>query len=374
MKNLTLLLLLAGMLSACGEDKPAAPAAGAVRPALTVELVTPRSEDWPRLLTANGNVAAWQESVIGAEVAGYRIAEVLVEVGSTVRKGAVLARIDAATVGSEVAEAKAAVAELEAAVAEARANAQRALELQARGFYSQQMNTQYQTSEQASTARLAAARARLQAAELRLGRTQVLAPDDGVVSARSASVGSLTQPGQELFRLIRGGRLEWRAEVASADLASIQPGVVARLTAPGGATVEGKVRSVAPSVDAGSRNGVVYVDLAPSSGIRAGMFARGEFLLGSAPAQTVPEGALVLREGFAYLFRLEGEDHVAQTKVTLGRRLDGRVEIVDGLPAGARVVAAGAGFLADGDRVRVVAPAAAANPATAGSANAGDAK
>ena len=78
-----------------------------------------------------------------------------------------------------------------------------------------------------AAARLAAARARQQAAELKLSKTNVLAPDDGVISARSAVVGSLTQTGQELFRLIRGGRLEWRAEVPSADLVKVKPGQIA---------------------------------------------------------------------------------------------------------------------------------------------------
>ncbi|HPP46591.1 MAG TPA: efflux RND transporter periplasmic adaptor subunit, partial [Accumulibacter sp.] len=203
-------------------------------------------------------------------------------------------------------------------------------------------------------ARLAAAQARRQAAELRLRKTQVLSPDDGVISARSATVGSLTQPGQELFRLIRGGRLEWRAEVPSADLASVQPGLVASLSTPTGQRVTGRVRAVAPSVDAQTRNGLVYVDLPPTGAVRAGMFARGEFELARRPALTLPQSAVVLRDGAAYVFRLENENRVAQTKVALGRRLAERVEIVDGLPPSARVVANGAGFLADGDVVRVV--------------------
>ena len=210
-------------------------------------------------------------------------------------------------------------------------------------------------SHTTSVARLAAGQARLQAASLRLGKTAVLAPDDGVISARSATVGSLTQPGQELFRLIRGGRLEWRAEVPSADLARVQPGMPATLTSPAGQAVSGKVRAVAPSVDPQTRNGLVYVDLPPTSAVRAGMFARGEFELGRSPAVTLPQTAVVLREGFAYLFRLEGEDRVVQTKVALGRRNGERVEVLSGLPAGARVVESGAGFLADGDAVKVAA-------------------
>lgn len=335
-------------------SEPEAPAKS-VRPALTVNLVAPQREDWPQVLAANGNVVAWQEAVIGAEVANYRIAEVLVQVGDSVKKGQVLARIDASTVASELAEAKASVAEFEAAEAEARGNAARAKELQAQGFYSKQMNTQYQTAEQSAGARLAAARARQQAAELRLARTAVVAPDDGVISARRATVGSLSQVGEELFRLIRGGRLEWRAEVSSAELGRLTPGQVARLTGPSGEAVEGTVRSVAPSVDPQTRNGLVYVDLPAVGAVRAGMFARGKFELGRQPALTLPQSAIVQREGFAYVFRLAADDRVAQTKVALGRRQGERVEIVSGLDAQTRVVATGGAFLADGDTVSVVA-------------------
>lgn len=335
---------------------PAAdPAKAASRPALTVSLTAPEKLDWPQVLPANGNVVAWQEAVIGAEIANYRITEVRVQVGDTVKKGQVLARIASDTVASELAEAQASVAELEASAAEAKSNAERAKELKEKGFYSSQLNTQYQTAQNTAQARLAAARARQQAADLKMSKTGVLAPDDGVISARSATVGSLTQTGQELFRLIRGGRLEWRAEVPSADLGKIKAGVVATLTAPGGETVKGTVRAVSPSVDPQTRNGLIYVDLPATSAVRAGMFARGEFSLAQSPALTLPQTAVVLREGFAYVFRMEGEERVAQAKVDLGRRVGERVEIVAGLAPEARVVATGAGFLADGDVVKVVA-------------------
>ena len=350
-------LVVAGafFLSRSDESKPAEAAkAAAARPALTVTLTTPQKLDWPLVLPANGNVVAWQEAVIGAEIANYRITEVRVQVGDMVKKGQILARIANDTVASELAEAQASVAELEASVAEAKGNAERAKELKEKGFYSSQLNTQYQTAQHTAQARLAAARARQQGADLKMSKTGVVAPDDGVISARSATVGSLTQSGQELFRLIRGGRLEWRAEVPSADLGKIKAGVVAALTAPGGETVKGTVRTVSPSVDPQTRNGLVYVDLPVTSAVRAGMFARGEFSLAESPALTLPQSAVVLREGFAYVFRMEGEDRVAQAKVALGRRGGERIEIVSGLDPTARVVATGAGFLADGDIVKVV--------------------
>ncbi len=339
------------------ESPPAAPAPP-TKPALTVSLVSPQILDWPQVLPASGSVFAWQEAAIGAEISNYRLTEVRAQVGDRVKKGQVLARIASDTVASELSESQAAVAELQAAATEAKNNAVRARELRAQGFYSPQLDAQYQTAAQTAAARLAAARARQQAAELRMRKTEVLAPDDGVISARSATVGSLTQPGQDLFRLIRGGRLEWRAEVPSADLASLRAGVSATLTTPTGERVAGRIRTVSPSVDPQTRNGLVYVDLPATEMVRAGMFARGEFELARRPALTVPQNAVVLRDGFAYVFRLEGTDRVAQTKVELGRRLAERVEITAGLPAQARLVDSGAGFLADGDGVKVVAEGA----------------
>ena len=351
---LAMLALLGVFLLGGGPAPAPVESAGAARPALSVSLTRPQLADWPQVLAADGNVVAWQEAVIGAEIDNFRISEVSVQVGQSVRKGQVLARIASDTVASELAEATAAVAELEAMAAEAKGNAARAAELQARGFYSGQLNLQYQTAERTAHARLTAARARQQAAALRLARTSVLAPDDGVISARSATVGSLTQPGQELFRLIRGGRLEWRAELAAAELAQVRAGGEAVLSGPDGAPVRGVVRMVAPSVDAKTRNGLVYVDLPQPGALRAGMFATGEFRLGQRPALTLPQSAVLLREGFAYVFRLAGESRVAQVKVSLGRRIGERVEVVDGLDAQAEVVATGAGFLADGDAVKVV--------------------
>ncbi|MDQ5903779.1 MAG: hypothetical protein QG672_1371 [Pseudomonadota bacterium] len=347
--------VVVAMLAAGGKS-PAEPAASPSpgRPALSVSMVVPQREEWPQTLAANGNVVAWQEAVIAPEISGYRITEVRAEVGDKVTKGQLLARIASDTVASELAEARATVAELEASATEAKGNAERARELREKGFYSAQLAAQYQTSGQTAAARLDAARARQRAAEVKMSKTGVLAPDDGVISARAAVVGSLTQGGQELFRLIRGGRLEWRAEVPSAMLGRLRPGGGASLLGPSGERVAGTVRSVAPSVDPNTRNGLVYVDLPADSPVKAGMFARGEFELGHAPALTVPQSAVVLREGFAYVFRLEGESRVAQAKVQLGRRVGERVEITDGLAADARIVATGAGFLADGDVVKVV--------------------
>jgi len=335
------------------------------KPALTVSLVTPQSGEWPQHLSANGNIAAWQEAVIGAEAVGLRLTEVLVNVGDNVRKGQPLARLNSETLAADLAQAQASLAEARAAAEEAQANGNRGRELGPTGVISAQQIQQWLTAEKTAFARVEVLEARLAADQLRLSQTRVLAPDNGVISARLATVGAVMQPGQELFRLIRGGRLEWRAEVSAADLARVKAGAVAQVTPAGGRTIQGRVRVIAPAVDATTRNGVVYVDLPAPGEARAGMFARGEFELGSARALTLPQGAVVLRDGFSYVLRVDAQSKVVMTKVAVGRRVGDRIEIVSGLDPQARVVASGGGFLSDGDTVRVVdAPAGAAPAAT----------
>jgi HlyD family secretion protein len=343
-----------------------APATAASAPAsLTVSVVTPERGEWPKTVSANGSIAAWQEAVIGAEAMGLRLTEVAVQVGDRVRRGQLLARLQSATTEAEAATTRAQIAEAEAALAEAQANAERAKQLQATGAISAQQIGQYVTGEQTARARVAALKARADADRVRLAQTRIVAPDDGVISSRTATVGAVVQPGQELFRLIRQQRLEWRAEVPASELAQLSPGVAVRVTPAGGRTVTGKLRMVAPTVDATTRNGIVYVDLPEPGDAKAGMFARGEFEVGRASGLTLPQSAVLLRDGHAYVFVVGADGRVAQTKVEVGRRTGNRVEIAQGLQADARVVAEGAGFLADGDTVRVVAaatPAAASAP------------
>ncbi len=345
------------------QDKPAAPAP---KPALSVAVVTPQKSQLAQTLAANGNLAAWQEASVGAEAGGQRLAEVRVNVGDRVNKGQVLAVFATETLGAEAAQARAAVAEADAAAAEAAANADRARTLQASGALSASQINQYLTAEKTAQARLQAARAQSQVQQARLSQSQVLAPDDGIVSARQATVGAVVASGTELFRLIRQGRLEWRAEVTSAELGRVTPGTAASVTTASGARLQGRVRMIGPTVDPQTRNALVYVDVRPAAGSAApalpGMFARGEFTLGAAPALTVPQTAVVVREGFSYVMRVNPDNRVSAVKVQTGRVAGDRVEITSGLPADARLVASGGSFLNEGDLVRVV-PATAVKPA-----------
>lgn len=369
-------VIASGALALHSGSSRAADQKKTVKPALTVSTTVPQRLSLPVKLAANGNIAAWQEASVGTESGGLRLTDVRVNVGDRVQKGQVLATFASETLGAEAAQARASLGEAEANAANAAADAERARSLQATGALSASQINQYLTAEKTARARVEAARALFNAQQVRLGQTQVRAPDSGIISARLATVGAVVGSGAELFRLIRQGRLEWRAEVTATELGRLTTGTTALVTAASGARLAGRVRTIAPTVDPQSRSALVYVDLtslpgAASGSARAGMFARGEFDLGAIPALTVPQPSIVVRDGFSYVYRVNPDNRVTQVKVQTGRFEAGRVEITAGLPADARIVASGAGFLNDGDLVRIAdaapAPAAAAAATKQGS-------
>ena len=322
-------------------------------PALTVVAITPQTANLPIRIAANGNIMAWQEASIGTEANGLRLVNVKVEVGDPVQRGQVLATFASETVTAELAQSSAAVAEAEAALAEARDSAQRARELQTTGAMSAQQIHRYLIAEKTARARLMAMQAAEKKQRLRLAQTQVLAPDDGVISASSATLGAVLPAGQELFRLVRQGRLEWRAEVAASELARLRPGQLAQVTPVSGETIEGRVRALAPTVDLRSRNGLVYVDLPANTLARVGMFARGEFEIGSERVMSLPLSAVLSLDGFNYVMRIGAGSKLIQTKVATGRRAGDRVEVIAGIEAADQVVESGVAFLGNGDLVSV---------------------
>lgn len=345
---------LAAILASPGIARAAAPdAATAPRPALTVTAAPAVERSWPAVIEASGAIAAWQEATVAARVAGLPLVEVRADVGDRVRRGQLLARYDDSTVRADLARAEAALAAAQASAQAAEANRDRALGLQSTGAISAQDLLQSKTTAMTAVAQVAQARAALESARLSLAHTRVLAPDDGVVTSRSATLGAVAGSGTELFRLIRQNRLEWRAELGPTQLARVTPGMSATLKLPDGSTASGKVRRVAPALDGGTRLGLAYVELAPGSHARAAMFASGRLEAGARNVVTVPAESVVIRDGRSFVAMLEGS-RVRLRPVETGAGRDGLVEITRGLEAGASVVARGAGFLHEADVVRVV--------------------
>ena len=357
LQRLVLAGLLLPLLAQAASPQPAS------KPALAVTLTQPQQTLLPQHIFANGNVAPWQEAIIGSEVNGLRLAQVLANVGDVVKSGQLLAVYSAESIRADLNQAEASLLEAAALTKEAQGNAKRARSLQNTGAMSNQQIEQYLTAADTAQARLEVARAMLDNQKIRLKHSRVYAPDAGVISARNATVGAVTAAGSELFRLIRQSRLEWRAEVTSADLAKIKIGMPVKLTAADASIISAKVRMLAPTVDIQSRNSLVYVDLPLNSSAKAGMFAHGEFVLGESNAMTLPQQALVLRDGFSYVFAVttiqakntdQTKTSVRQVKVQTGRRIGNLVEIISGINLQQSVVASGGAFLSDHDVVKVI--------------------
>jgi len=274
----------------------AAPAPAVSRPALTVCTTMLREDKWARSLLANGSIIPWQEAVITAPVQGLRIADVKASIGDYVKRGDVLVTLDnLARPGNDPA-----------------------------------------------------------ASQSPQGR--IVAPDDGVISAANANAGSMLQSGMELFRLIRKGRLEWRAELTAEELMLLRKGMTAEVTVGEGRIIKGTVRAISPSVNMQTRYGYALVTLPGSGGIIAGAYARGAFDIsgGRRTLQSLPQTAVLRRGVVAYVLVIGPDNHVHERPVRTGQRNGDRIEIKQGLKPNEPVVESGGAFLAEGDIVQIV--------------------
>jgi RND family efflux transporter MFP subunit len=316
-----------------------APAAQA-EPARKLARLHPRSETWPEVIEARGNIMPWQETLIGTEVGGLRLLSVEVNVGDVVKKGQVLARLNPTTVEVELEAANAHLVEAEAGLAQATATLERANRLAPGGGVSQQELTLYQTQKHTAEARLNASRAQVRTQQLRLDFATLVAPDDGIISSRAAAEGAIVQAGSELFRLIRQGRLEWRAEVRGETLLKLAPEQEAMVRSPLGPAVHGRVRQVSPTIDLKTGNGLVYVDLPPDTNLKAGLHVGGTLTMGQRKVLTLPVTALLRQPGSTRVLKVDGEDRIEAIVVRTGSERDGRVEIVAGIDEHSELVAA----------------------------------
>jgi HlyD family secretion protein len=349
----TVVLLAALILLLRGASTRGAPPVGSA----AAQAVTAKTLDTVQVqrgVTANGTVYAWQEIVIGPEVGGYLVAAVNVDVGDRVRKGQPLVQLSEDLLAAEVASKRANLEQAQASLENAAAAYRRAQSLSGSGALSQSDIDKLRSEELAARARVEVSKAELQGADLRLRHTRVTASDDGIITARSVNVGQVAQVGSEMLRLLRKGRVEWRAEIPESRMREIGIGQNVKLTTADGAQLEGKVRAIAPTVESSTRAGLVYVDIPSNRGARPGMFARGEILLGQAAASMVSLSSIVTQDGYTYVFVVSDQQLVARRRVETGAVRGKQIEIVSGVQPGERVVDKGAGFLKDGDRVRVV--------------------
>lgn len=348
--GLIAIVAIIGIIIVRRDSQPDAPAQSS---ALTVTTTTLQAVEIARGITANGTIHPWQEIVIGPEVAGYRVAAVLVDVGDRVKRGQELVRLRAELLAADLSSKRATLQQAQAALETAAAAHRRAKSLSASGVLSQADLDQLRSEEVAAQARVQVAQADLETAELRLKYARVTAPDDGIISARNVAIGQIAQAGSEMLRMVRQGRLEWRAEIPESRLRDIHAGQTVQLTTADGAQLEGKVRTVSPTIDETTRAGLVYVDI-DSPHARGGMFARGQILLERSPASMLPVASIVIQDGYSYVFVVKQDGTVERRHVETGAIKDTLIEISSGVQPDERVVVKGAGFLKDRDRVNVV--------------------
>jgi RND family efflux transporter MFP subunit len=354
------LLFVAGLcavLAACGGDEEVAAGASAAGMAVAAAPVVPR--ELAIGVTVSGPVSPVEEMQLGVELGGQRVTSLDVDVGESVRAGQVLLTLDHRTLDSDLAQAEAALREAEAGAALARSNLARGEQLVADRYISAGQLDELRAARTQAEARVGTARASRDAAALRRSFADLRAPADGIISRRLVQPGQVVAAGTELLRLIRDGRLEWRAELPAEQLRDVEPGDRIELATREGATVVGTVRAVSPGVDAQTRTGTVYADLPDPGGLQPGTYLEGRISTGASTVPAIPATAVVLRDGFPVVFTVDEENTVHMVRIEQGGRDRGFIEVRAGLAPGQRVVTQGAGFLADGDTVRVV-PAAAA--------------
>lgn len=331
---------------------------------LSVETVMPSQDSIGNTLSADGTISAKDVANVSPKVNGVAIEQVLVEEGDRVKAGQVLAIFDTDAMRQQVLQAEADVAEAEATLANATADAARVLPLIEIDAISRQEADRYRTSKLQAEAALQASKARLSTQRLSVKNANVLAPVSGVISEKMAEVGMVAggvAGGEPLFTIIKGGILEWRADIDPKLLGEVSVGTPVRVSLPAGDSVMGKVNRIAPTAD-DNRQITIYASLAPNSKVRAGMYQTGEFVLGSTSAQTVPNSAIVSNDGYDYVMlvtNIKSQDgqnigRIKQQRVSLGERFGDNVALTETLSADSRLVKQGGSFLNDGDLVRVV--------------------
>lgn len=328
-------------------------------PALTVTVQTVNSTQIIPGFGATGNVRAWHDASVSAQTSGLRLKALYADVGDRVKVGQMLAEFEDTSSRGDLTQAEARLRQAQASLDTARRNADRIRKIRGSGAISQSEVDQALSGEKNAMADVTAAKAALQTQTQRSSYTKLLAPSDGVISVRNAVIGAVVNPGQEIFHLVVDNRLEWQAQLGMRNLMQVSEGMPVQLVLPNDRRVAGRVRQIGPTLDEQTRQGIVYVDLASDPQLRAGMFLRGRFELPLKQGLTVPRQALVLRDGFYFVFVLGNDNKVAQTKVQLGGAVSNTIEVTAGLREGDRVVTQGAAFLNDQDTVRVVQTAAA---------------
>lgn len=352
--SLLLVAALAGPgLAACSKKKDEPPAKA--RASLTVTTATAHMGTLDRTVEASGTIAAWQDVSVGAETGGLTVVRLLVDEGDYVRQGQLLLQMNDSLLVAQLRQRQASLASARAVFAQATADLARAQDLKARGYLAQAALDAKIAAQQSAAANVELAQAAVSETGARLAQASVRAPVSGLIAQRSVVPGQIVTAGATLFRVVRDGRLELNAQVPESELSAVRAGQPAVVSTSEVGQTSATVRIVTPQIDPQTRVGLARVALANRGAFRPGMFAKAVINVGAQPAVLVPQSTILYRDNLAGLYVIDANSLAHFRPVTTGARSGDDIEIRAGLRAGERVAVQGAGFLAEGDRVNIVA-------------------
>jgi HlyD family secretion protein len=349
---IAVLVLAAAMIMGRNAGKTPQAAAGAGQ-VPSVSVMVPGQTQVARSITASGPLAAKRDQPVGIAGSGGRVVRVLVDAGSWVRAGQVLAIVDRTVQAQQAAQLAAQVEAARANAALAQSNYERAVALKGRGFVSQAEIDSKKATRDAAYAQVRVAQATLAAQRAEIGRLNVVAPAAGLILARNVEVGRIVSPGAgALFRMAEGGQMEMRAQLSQQDLAYVHAGMSATVTPVGSqSSVQGTVWQVAPVIDPQSRLGEVRIAIPYVPAIRPGGFAEAKITSGTTSAPLLPQSAVLSDDKGNYVYIVNAKNEVERRSIQIGTVNDSGVTIASGLSGNESVVVSAGPFLNPGLKV-----------------------
>ena len=351
---LVAIVAIAFMVMGGGSDKKGLEAAeGGAGQIPTVSIIVPGRSQVGRTIGASGPLAAKRDQPVGIAGSGGRVVRVLVDAGSWVRAGQVLAVVDRSVQAQQAAQLAAQIESARASAALAQSNYDRALSLKDRGFVSKAELDSKKATRDAAFAQVRVAQAQLAATRAEIGRLNVTAPTAGLILARNVEVGQIVSPAsQALFRLAEGGQMEMQAQLSQQDLAYIRVGMPAQVTPVGSdRSFAGTIWQVAPAIDPQSRLGAVRIALPYDPSLRPGGFAEVRIGAGEMTAPLLPQSAVLSDEKGNYVYIVNAKNEIERRPIKIGTVDDNGVTIAEGISGNESVVLSAGPFLNPGQKV-----------------------
>jgi len=350
---LAIVVVALAMLLGRGADEKKTAQAGTTGQIPTVTVVVPGQSSVGREISASGPLAAKRDQPVGIAGSGGRVVRVLVDAGSWVRAGQVLAIVDRSVQAQQVAQLAAQVDAAKANAALAQSNYDRAIALQGRGFVSKAEIDSKKATRDAAFAQVRVTQAQLASMRAELGRLNVTAPASGLVLERNVEVGQIVSPGSgALFRLAEGGQMEMRAQMSQQDIAFVHVGMPAQVTPVGSdRSFTGNVWLVAPVIDPQSRLGDVRIAVPYDPAMRPGGFAEAKIKAGEMTAPRLPQSAVLADEKGNYVYVINAKNEVERRPIKIGTVDDAGVTIAQGISGSEAVVLSAGPFLNPGQKV-----------------------